>query len=464
MPPHGTSRVLIVDDEPASRELVDIIVSEAGYETEPVSGGAEALSRLEAKPFDVVVSDLQMPGMDGIALTQEIRQRHPDMEVLILTAFGSQERAHEVGRLQADYLRKPFDKADLLHRLARMVEKSRVTRELRELRATLRSRQAAGGILGQSKPIRAVLDQIAATAKTDFPVVITGESGTGKELVARAIHESSPRASGPFVPVNCGAIPATLFEAEIFGHVKGAFTGAVANRSGVFEEANGGSLFLDEIGEISVESQVKLLRVLQTSEVKRVGASKAFHVDVRLICATNRDLAAMVEEGTFRQDLFYRVHVVPLRLPPLRERREDIPLLARHFLALANSGLTRPSPGFTPEAIEKLTAWSWPGNVRELENKVKLAVMMAAGSEVKPEHVLLDSQAPPQSAAASAPASPDLSVPFELARESFERDYLVAALRAHKGAVTRAAEAMGVHRNSIYHLLKKHGIEPSDFR
>jgi two-component system response regulator HydG len=451
-------RILIVDDEPASRELLDIILTEAGYATECVPDGATALARLDAGGFDVVVSDLQMPGMDGIALTQEIRTRTPDMEVLILTAFGSQERAHEVGRLQADYLRKPFDKADLLHRIARMVDKSRMVRELRELRETLRTRQAAGTILGSSKAMRSVLDQVAAAAKTDYPVVIAGESGTGKELVAHAIHRASHRAAGPFVPVNCGAIPPTLFETELFGHVKGAFTGAIANRAGVFEEAHGGTLFLDEIGEISLESQVKLLRVLQSSEVKRVGSAKTVKVDVRLVCATNRDLQVMAEEGTFRQDLFYRIHVVPIRLPPLRTRREDIPVLARHFLAQANSDLPAPSPGFTAEALEKLAANGWPGNVRELENKVKLAAMLAAGKEVGPEHVLVEGSVEGVAAAAEG------AVPYEEARNRFERDYLVQALRAHGGAVTRAAEAMGLHRNSIYHLLRKHGIEPTEFR
>jgi DNA-binding NtrC family response regulator len=456
----ATRCVLIVDDEPASRELLEIILADAGYETESVSGGNAALARLGARSFDVVVSDLQMPGMDGIALTQEIRSRAPDTEVLILTAFGSQERAHEVGKLQADYLRKPFDKADLLHRLARMVDKARMVRELRDLRERLRARQASGTILGDSKAMRALLDQVAVCAKTDYPVVIAGESGTGKELVAHAIHAASHRSAGPFVPVNCGAIPPTLLETELFGHVKGAFTGAVANVAGVFEQASGGTLFLDEVGELPVESQVKLLRVLQSAEVKRVGGTKTIPVDVRLVCATNRDLAQMVEEGSFRQDLFYRIHVIPLHLPPLRQRREDIPVLARHFLALANASLDAPASGFLPEALEKLTNHWWPGNVRELENKIKLAAMLARGREVRPEDIFVD-VSPPAGATATAV---DTAVTYEQARDRFEHDFLVSALKAHRGAVTKAAEAMGVHRNSIYHLLKKHGIEPSDFR
>ena len=455
-------RVLIVDDEPASRELIDIILSDAGYQTECVAGGAEALDRLGARVFDVVVSDLQMPGMDGLALTQAIRARFPDTEVLILTAFGSQERAHEVGRLQADYLRKPFDKADLLHRVGRMVEKSRLARELQELRETLRARKAGQRILGDSKAIRALLDQVAAAARTDYPVVITGESGTGKELVAHAVHESSHRAAGPFVAVNCAAIPPTLFESELFGHVKGAFTGAVSSRAGVFEEASGGTLFLDEVGEIGTDLQVKLLRVLQTNEVKRLGATRTVEVDVRLACATNRDLAAMVEEGTFRQDLFYRIHVIPIRLPPLRERREDIPILARHFLSDANAGAQRPSPGFSAEALERLAANHWAGNVRELENKIKQAVMLAAGKEIAAEHVLVDWS--PAHGRGGAGGVVDASVPYDEARDRFERDYLLQCLRLHAGGVTKAAEAMGVHRNSIYHLLKKHGIDPAGFR
>jgi len=452
--------VLIVDDEPASRELLEIILSDEGYETVAVANGEQALERLAGRSFELVVSDLQMPGLDGLELTQEIRKRHPDIEVLILTAFGSQERAHEAGRLQAEYLRKPFDKADLLHRVARMAEKGRMARELHELRETLRAREARAAILGESKAIRGVLDQVAATARTDYPVVITGESGTGKELVAQAIHAASHRAQGPFVPVNCGAIPATLFESELFGHVRGAFTGAVANRAGLFEEANGGTLFLDEVGEIGPELQVKLLRVLQSSEVKRVGAARAAHVDVRLVCATNRDLATMVEEGTFRRDLFYRIHVIPIHLPPLRARREDIPVLARHFLARANAELRRPAPGFTPAALEKLSAHPWPGNVRELENRVKQAAMLADGHEIAPEHVMLSEVRSDESGGLVV----DANVPYEQARDAFEREYLVQALKLHQGAVTRAAEAMGVHRNSIYHLLRKHGLDPASFR
>jgi DNA-binding NtrC family response regulator len=442
--------ILVVDDEPSSRELLDIILNEDGYETEAVSGGREALDRLAARRFDMVVTDLQMPGMDGLELTQAIRERHPLCEVLILTAFGSQERAHEAGRLQADYLRKPFDRVDLLHRIARMVEKAGMAWELDELRRTLKGQEAKKGILGDSKAIRAVLDQVAAT----------GESGTGKELVAHAIHQASSRASGPFVPVNCGAIPDTLFESELFGHVKGAFTGAVIARAGLFEEAHGGTLFLDEIGELTIESQVKLLRALQSSEIKRVGSSRTVKVDARIVCATNRDLAAMVEEGTFRQDLYYRLQVIPIPLPPLRDRTEDIPLLARHFLTHANAELDRPSPGFTKAAMDRLVAHSWPGNVRELENKIRQAAMAAAGEEISAEDVPLGSA--PAGPGGSFEVESDLTL--EEARDRFERDYLVSCLKRFRGAVTKVADAMDVHRNSIYHLLKKHGIDPAHYR
>ena len=458
--PSSKGSILVVDDEPSSRELLQIILDEDGYETEVVGGGAQALERLALRRFDVVVTDLQMPGMDGLELTQHVRDRFPLTEVLILTAFGSQERAHEAGRLQADYLRKPFDKADLLHRIARMVEKARMAWELDELRRTLKGQQAAKTVLGDSKAIRAVLDKVAATARTDYPVVITGESGTGKELIAHAIHHASNRASGPFVPVNCGAIPETLFESELFGHVKGAFTGAVSARAGLFEEAHGGTIFLDEIGELSIESQVKLLRALQSSEIKRVGSSRTITIDARVICATNRDLAAMVEEGTFRQDLYYRLQVIPIHLPSLRERREDIPMLARHFLTHANAELDRPAPGFSKDALEALQAHSWPGNVRELENKVRQAAMAAAGREITAADI--PGGAAPGHAASGGGVDIDLSL--DEARDAFERDYLVACLERHHGAVTKVADAMGVHRNSIYHLLKKHGIDPAAYR
>ncbi|MEM7245265.1 MAG: sigma-54 dependent transcriptional regulator [Acidobacteriota bacterium] len=460
-------QVLVVDDEPSSRELLDIILNEEGFTVESASSGPEALQILANGTHDLVVSDLQMPGMDGLELTQQIRERHPDTEVLILTAFGSQERAHEAGKLQADYLRKPFDKTDLLHRIARLVEKSRMATELAELRDALKGKRATQAILAESRPMRAVLDQVQAIARSNYPVLVTGESGTGKELVAQSVHDASSRASGPFVPVNCGAIPETLFETELFGHVKGAFTGADAPRAGLFEEADGGTIFLDEVGEISLEGQVKLLRVLQSSEIKRVGSSQTQQVDLRVVCATNRDLADMVEQGTFRQDLYYRLNVLPLHLPPLRERPEDVALLARHFLAQANEELEQPSAGFTPEALEKLSSHRWPGNVRELENKVRQAAMLAGGAHIGADHVVFVGS--PVAGASvggggerSSAADPSLT--YEEARERFERDYLLACLRQHSGQVTRAAEAMGIHRNSVYHMLRKHEIDPSSFR
>ncbi len=458
--PVAGGSILVVDDEPSSRELLDIILNEDGYQTETVSGGRDALERLAARRFDIVVTDLQMPGMDGLELTQQIRERHPLCEVLILTAFGSQERAHEAGRLQADYLRKPFDKVDLLHRIARMVEKARMAWELDDLRRTIKGHEAKKTILGDSQAIRAVLDKVAATARTDYPVVISGESGTGKELVAHAIHQASGRASGAFVPVNCGAIPDALFESELFGHVKGAFTGAVSARAGLFEEAHGGTLFLDEIGELPIEAQVKLLRALQSSEIKRVGSSRTVKVDARILCATNRDLAAMVEEGSFRQDLFYRLQVIPIHVPPLRDRTDDIPLLARRFLTQANAELDLPCPGFTKAALDRLVAHPWPGNVRELENKVRQAAMAAAGSEISADDV-------PVGAAPVAPggmAEIETDLTLEVARDRFERDYLIRCLERCRGAITKVADALDVHRNSIYHLLKKHGIDPARYR
>jgi DNA-binding NtrC family response regulator len=446
--PSPTGSILVVDDEPSSRELLEIILEEAGHQTETCSGGREALEWLAHHRFDLVVSDLQMPGMDGLELTQAIRERHPLVEVLILTAFGSQERAHA------------FDTADLIHRIARLVEKSRMAFELDELRRTLKGQRARQAILGESKAIRAVLDKVPATARTDYPVVITGESGTGKELVAHAVHQASHRASGPFVPVNCGAIPDTLFESELFGHVKGAYTGAIANRAGLFEEADGGTLFLDEIGELSIESQVKLLRALQSSEIKRVGSSRTIRVDARIICATNRDLAAMVDRGEFRQDLYYRLHVIPIHLPPLRERSEDVPLLARRFLGHANAELDRPCPGFTAGALAKLRAHAWPGNVRELENKVRQAAMAAAGREITEADIPVDAGPTGRGMAAGI----DTELTLDAARDRFERDYLVACLERHAGAVTKVAEAMGLHRNSVYHLMRKHGLDAAAYR
>jgi len=378
----------------------------------------------------------------------------PGVPVLILTAFSSIESAVEQMRHGAyDYLRKPFEPADLVFRVQKAVEKFRLETELRALRETIARKEGSPEIVGSSTAVRRLLSQIEMVAPTDVPVLIQGESGTGKELAARAIHNRSRRASLRFVAFNCGAIPDTLFEDELFGHVRGAFTGAVAERKGLFEEAEGGTLFLDEVGDLTAPTQVKLLRAIQEGEIRRIGDSRPRKVDVRLLCATHRDLADLVARGNFREDLFYRISVFPLAVPPLRERKEDIVLLADRFLRRSATELAKPLTGFTRQAMDRLIAYAWPGNVRELENKIRQAAVLAREGEIGPESLLLDPRA----------FAPD-DASLHQARNRFERDYLVRLLTRNRGNVSSAAREAGKHRAEFYELMKKHEMRPEDYR
>ena len=446
--------LLVVDDEDSSRRLVKAILEGAGYRVTTASGGEDALTLAESGSFASIITDLNMPGMDGGELLRSLNQRVPGVPVLILTAFGSIESAVEQMRHGAyDYLRKPFEPADLVFRVQKAVEKFRLETELRSLRDTIARRDGGAIIAGSSPGVRRMLSQIEMVAPTDVPVLIRGESGTGKELAARAIHAGSARASGRFVPFNCGAIPDTLFEDELFGHVRGAFTGAVADRSGLFEEANGGTLFLDEIGDLSPPAQVKLLRAIQEGEIRRIGDSRSRRVDVRILSATHRDLNDLVSRGVFREDLFYRIAVFPLEVPPLRERKEDILLLADRFLRRCAQELNKPLSGFTRQAADRLIAYAWPGNVRELENKIRQAAVLSREGEVGAEALLLDPKT-----FASDEAS------LHQARSRFERDFLVRLITRNRGNVSAAAREAGKHRTEFYELMKRHDIRPEDYR
>ncbi|OGK87065.1 MAG: hypothetical protein A2050_15900, partial [Candidatus Rokubacteria bacterium GWA2_73_35] len=361
-------KILVVDDEPAQRELVSGFLARHGFEVTTARDGAEALERFRREPVDLILTDQKMPGLSGLELTQAARAVNPEVAVVLMTAYGTIE--HAVAAIKAgatDYLTKPLNLDELLHRLGQVRDHQRLLGENRELRAALQERHRVEGILGESGRMQEVLSLVRRVAASDATVLIRGESGTGKELIAKAIHYASRRAEGPLVRVNCAALPETLLESELFGHEKGAFTGAQATRRGRFELAHGGSLFLDEIGDLPPHLQVKLLRVLQEREIERVGSSRPIPVDVRLLAATHRDLEALVKAGSFREDLYYRINVVTLAVPPLRERREDIPLLLDHFLskfARANGKTIR---GLTREARDTLLRYDYPGNVRELE-------------------------------------------------------------------------------------------------
>jgi len=465
--------ILIVDDDPSLRELLDDLLRSQDYETFLAPSGREAIATLEAERIHLVLTDLKMPGMSGGRLVEECLKRWPSVPIVVLTAYGSIEDALELIRKGVyDYIPKPHKEKDLLLRIARALERERLTSEVTRLRQAL-ARRERERIFGQDPAVQEALTKAEAVAATDYPVVLTGESGTGKELFARFIHASSPRRGGPFIPVNCGAIPRELFESELFGHVKGAFTGAITDRRGVFEEAQGGSLFLDEVSEIPPDQQVKLLRVLQEREVKRVGDSAIRHVDVRLVCASNRDLQAAVRERRLREDLYYRISVMPIRLPPLRERKGDLIALARHFLERECAAMDKEIAGFTPAAEQKILGYPWPGNVRELENRIKQALVMASGTQIDAADLLLEDSrllgaGGPESSASPRPdAGGDdgtQALSFNESRRRFEKEYLVDVLRRNHGNATAAAKEAGKHRSEFYDLLKRHGIQPADFR
>src|SRR5512134_1735310 len=394
-------KVLVVDDQKNMRATTAILLRQAGHEVAEAEDGAAAIQRLGSESFDVVLTDLRMGSVDGLEVLRGALESAPATQVIVMTAFGTIESAVEAMRRGAyDYLAKPFKGEELLLRVEKALEKRRLLGEMSFLAGEFRERYGLEQIVGRSQALREVLERVLRVAPTDATVLLAGESGTGKELVARALHAASRRAPHPFVPVNCAAITETLLESELFGHAKGAFTGAVRARRGLFEEASGGTLLIDEIGETSPGSQAKLLRAIQEGEIRRVGESLPVKVNVRVIAATNQNLVAAVAAKRFREDLFYRLNVVPLRIPPLRERREDVPLLAQHFLErYAKRSGTRKT--LSPEALEKLVAHDWPGNVRELENMIEQAAALSTGVELQAADVSFD-QSPAAPAAREA--------------------------------------------------------------
>lgn len=443
--------VLIVDDERPTREGLARALG-AAYRVLLAESGERALDILAAEPVDVVLSDLRMPGIDGLTLLRRILARQPQPAVLLLTAYGNVETAVEAVKAGAyDFLTKPvdLDRLDLV--LRRALEAREVRNENRRLREQLDVRYGIEHIIGQSPAMQEVLAMVRQVAPTRSTVLIEGESGTGKEMIAQAIHRLSPRRDGPFVAVHCAALAPTLLESELFGHERGAFTGAVERRIGRFEMADGGTLFLDEVGEIAPSIQVKVLRVLEERRFERVGGTAPVDVDVRLVAATNRDLRAMVAAGTFREDLFFRLHVVAIRLPPLRERAGDIPLLAARFaeeLAAANG---MPPPRIAPEAMDALSAYPWPGNVRELRNTIERMVVLARSDTLG----TADLPAEIRSAAGAVGAGPAVD---GLTIEAAERRLIEAALAATGGSRARAAERLGISRRTLHRKLERYGL------
>jgi two-component system NtrC family response regulator len=444
-------RVLVVDDEPAQRELVAGFLRKHGFDAVEAGGGREAVARFKQEPFDLVLTDQRMPDLSGAEVLDAVRAASPETAVVIITAYGTIETAVSAVKAgAADYLTKPLNLDDLLHRIHRVRERQRLVAENRELREALAERHRVEGIIGDSGRMQEVLSLVRRVAPSDATVLIRGESGTGKELIARALHYASPRAAGPLIKVNCAALAESLLEAELFGHERGAFTGAVASRKGRFELADGGSIFLDEIGDLPPHLQVKLLRVLQEREFERVGSSRPIKVDVRLLAATHRDLEALVREGRFREDLYYRINVVTIVLPPLRERREDLPPLIEHFLRGFAGKNGKTVRGLTREAREALLRYDYPGNIRELENLIERAVVLTRDDVIGVEDLPL---------ALETPASGSVDEAGLIAAvEGLERRMIREALAKADGTQTRAAELLGISERVLRYKLKKYGL------
>jgi two-component system response regulator HydG len=450
--PSPGGRVLVVDDQRNMRATTAIVLRAAGHAVEEAEDGAAALRRVQAETYDVVLTDLRMPGVDGMDVLREARRLAPETQVIVMTAYGTVESAVEAMRLGAcDVLAKPFREDELLVRVSKALEDRRVRGQVSLLAGELRRRDGLEHIVGRSPAIQELLERVARIGPTEATVLVSGESGTGKELVARALHATSRRGDRPFVPVNCAAITETLLESELFGHAKGSFTGATRARRGLFEEANGGTLFIDEVGETAPGSQAKLLRALQEGEIRRVGESIPVQVDVRVIAATNQDLRRAIAERRFREDLYYRLAVVPIRIPTLRERLDDVPLLAAHFLARMARRAGGPAKELAPDAVARLREHSWPGNVRELENVIEHAAALAPGPQIRAADVHIEAHGPPPGGAAPRTLA--------AAVEAAERAAIEAAVLRADGDLGRVARDLGVSATTLWRKMKRLGIE-----
>lgn len=448
---------MIVDDEPGMGRLLSTVLEDAGYRVRVYQEPIKALADFNRNPVDVVLTDVRMPKVDGVGVLEAIKNRSPETPVILMTAFGTLDMAvSAMKKGAADYVTKPFKNEEIRSVLGSVLEKQRLREENHRLRHALAGREGLDLWVGASGTMKRVHEIICQLAKSDTTVLLFGESGTGKELAARALHRNSARAEHPFQAIHCGALPETLLESELFGHVKGAFTDATKDRAGLLDQAEGGTVFLDEVGEMPPPMQVKLLRFLQEREVRPLGGAKPHRVDVRVIAATNKDLRTEMAEGRFREDLFYRLAVVPITLPPLRERREDIPILVNFFLERIALRTGTSKHQFTPEAMDGLVSSPWPGNVRELENTVERAVAMAQG-----EHLSFEKQ---ENVTRSPPPFPPSKIYREAKRQildRFEQEFISTLLRETSGNISQAAEIAGMDRKNFQDLLKRHNIPRS---
>ena len=458
------AKILVVDDEPNIRELIKMRLVSLGYEVIEAAGGAEARAAAAQVVLDLAIIDLKLAaGEDGLQVMEQLFLINPQVPVIILTAHGSIENAVDAIKKGAySYLTKPYKPEELAVQVKNALEKQRLTKEVTLLKGILQERFAVKNIVGQSPQMKEILSQVERAAQTDATIVLYGESGTGKELIAQIIHLQSRRSRGPFVAINCGAIPEGLLENELFGHTRGAYTDAREAKMGLFTQADKGTLLLDEIGDTSPALQVKLLRVLQEKEFKPLGGERSVKVDVRVIVASNKNLQEAVARGTFREDLFYRIQVVPIYLPPLRERKEDIPPLVEHFIKHYSKELGKEIKGITPAAMQRLMLYSWPGNIRELKNVLERAIILTSHNLIDEQDLLHMTH----SAHGHEPLARDKTLypSFKTAREEFEKGYLIQVLTQVKGNVVQAAKLAQRYRGDVYRLMKKYGLKAEDFK
>jgi len=450
-------RILIIDDEENFRHLLSVILIKEGYEVETASNGEEGLQKALASPFDQILCDIRMARMDGLEFLKEIKKTELETTIIVMSAYGTVDIAIEAMKLGAyDYISKPFKPDEIILTLRKAEEREQLRRENQLLRREVAQKYSFENIVSKNEKMQKMFDVIKKVARYKSTVLITGESGTGKELVARALHYNSERSQNPFIPVNCGAIPENLLESELFGHVKGAFTDAIRTKKGLFEEADGGTLFLDEIGELPAQLQVKLLRVLQEGEIRRIGESKSIKVNVRIVVATVKDLTKEVNEGRFREDLFYRLNVLPIHIPPLRERKEDIPLLIHHFINKYNQSMNKNVAGIDHKALETLMNHSWFGNVRELENTIERAIVLAERNNIELENLPIETQEFKEEF--ESEPLPDEEYSIKKASKALEINLIKRALRKTKGNHTHAAKVLEISHRALLYKIKEYGI------
>lgn len=450
------ANILLVEDEKAVRSTLKLMLQRTGYQVDDASNGTKAIDQLKNHFYDLIITDLKMEPIDGMAVLRKAKEINPSTEVIVMTAFGTVESGVEAMRLGAyDYIQKPFDKDEFLILVSKALERKELLSEVEHLQDELRAKYRFENIVGNSNEMMEVLSMVSKVARTDSTVLISGESGTGKELIAKAIHLNSKRKNRSFVTINCGALPENLQESELFGHVRGAFTGAIKDKRGLFQEANGGTLFLDEVGETMLSTQVKILRFLQDGEIRRVGDNEPIYVDVRLIAATNKDLKKSIADGTFREDLFYRLNVIPIHLPPLRDRRDDILLLLNHFLKEYSVKNNKKIEGFSANSLKILKEYDWRGNVRELENVVERAVILANKNIIVPDDLPNSVQNVHQST-----GSLTKEVFKEQSLAEMEKVHILNILEHYEWNQKSASEVLGISTTTLWRKLKSYGIEP----